>query len=76
MRVANTEVEPQEDVTGAYLVPVSVAPSTAGEIWAVMPLFILIMILSMVFKIVTALTKPEVLSEIAKGAVSGAIMRR
>jgi hypothetical protein len=76
MGIADTAVKPQEDVIGAYIVPVSAVPSTAGEILAVMPLFILIMILSMVFKIVTALTKPEVLSEIAKGAVSGAIMRR
>ena len=73
MRVDYTGAGAQENEIGTYLIPVSTTPSTAAEIWAILPVFIIMMVLSMVMKIVTALTEPEVLGGIAKGAVSAAI---
>ena len=50
-------------------------PSSMGEIWAVMPLIILIFIMMMLNNIIKALLQPETLKEVTRGAVTGLLRK-
>jgi len=73
MKVVTKQFTPEQYGAAEVYGPVQPAQ---WEIYAMLPALIIIMVMMMVMNLVTSLTKPEVMKELAPAAVKAAILKK